>query len=106
MFCATVLYPNEPDVPFDFELYAGMLAPEYANVLGENCTRFEVRKGLTTPGAPAPRFVCIASFWVESAEMFGASLGDPRMPDLMARISAFTAVQPIRQFDEVVVKAT
>lgn len=103
MFCATVLYPNEPGVPFDFELYAGTLAPLYAQVLGENCVRFEVRKGLDTPGAGAPSFICIASFWVESREAFGASLADERMPELMARISAFSRIQPLRQFDEVVV---
>ena len=51
MFCATVLYPSK-ERPFDFEYYAGTLAPLYARFLGDNCVRFEVRKGLITPGDP------------------------------------------------------
>lgn len=102
LFCATVLYPWQDGAVFDYELYARTLVPMYAEILGENCVRFEVRKGLTTPGAPAPHFICIASFWVKSKEQFGASLGDPRMKDLMTKISGFTPIQPLRQFDEVI----
>jgi uncharacterized protein (TIGR02118 family) len=103
MFCATVLYPNQEGSIFDFEQYAGTLAPTYARLLGENCIKFEVRRGLVTPGAPAPQFICIASFWVKSREAFGASLADPRMQEVMAKIFAMTDIQPIRQFDEVMV---
>ena len=103
MFCATVLYPNREGSAFDFTLYAETLAPLYASVLGDNCTKFEVRKGLMTPGRPAPAYLCIASFWVTSREAFGAALADPRMQDVMAKIGSFTDIEPIRQFDEVVV---
>jgi uncharacterized protein (TIGR02118 family) len=103
MFCATVLYPNKEGSSFDFEYYAGTLAPMFANILGDNCVKFEVRRGLVTPGSPAPHCICIASFWVKSDEEFGTSLADPRMPELMAKISSFTDIEPIRQFDEVVV---
>jgi len=74
----------------------------YARFLGENCVKFEVRKGLVTPGRPAPHHICIASFWVKSREEFGTSLADPRMRGVMAKISSFTDIEPIRQFDEVV----
>jgi len=102
MFCATVLYPNKEGSAFDFEHYAGTLAPMYARFLGENCVKFEVRKGLVTPGRPVPHYICIASFWVKSREEFGTSLADPRMRGVMAKISSFTDIEPIRQFDEVV----
>ncbi len=102
MFCATVLYPHKEGSAFDFEHYAGTLAPMYARFLGENCVKFEVRKGLVTPGRPAPHYICIASFWVNSREEFGTSLADPRMRDIMAKISSFTDIEPIRQFDEVI----
>ena len=102
LFCATVLYPNKEGATFDFELYTNTLIPEYVEILGDNVVKFEVRKGLTTPGAPAPNFICIASIWVKSGERFGASLADPRMGALMGRISKFTEIQPLRQIDQVI----
>ncbi len=102
IFCATVLYPNKEGSSFNFEFYAGTLAPMYARFLGENCVKFEVHKGLVTPGRSAPYYICIASFWVRSREEFGASLADPRMREIMTQISSFTDIEPIRQFDEVV----
>ena len=101
MYCATVLYANQKGRTFDFKTYAEVLAPEYARLLGDNCVRFEVRRGLMSPGAPEVPFLCIASFWVESREKFGAALSAPGMQDLMTRISALTDAEPIRQFDEV-----
>lgn len=102
MFCATVLYPSSDSSDFDFDYYANTLAPMYARFLGANCVKFEVRKGLTTRGAPAPHYICIGSFWIESREKFGASLADPGMQEIMAKISSFTEIKPIRQFDEVI----
>lgn len=102
LFCATVLYPNQEGVNFDFELYAHKLIPEYVEILGDNVVKYEVRKGLTTPGAPAPNFICIAGIWVKSGQQFGASMADHRMGALMRKISAFTDIQPMRQFDQVV----
>jgi hypothetical protein len=51
LFCATVLYPNKEGANFDFELYSKTLIPGYVEILGENCVKYEVRKGLTTAGA-------------------------------------------------------
>lgn len=101
MYCATVLYPSREGAAFDFDTYAKTLAPLYASLLGDNCVRFEVRKGLVAPGRPAPHFVCIASFWVTSKERYGASLSDPRFKEVMAKIAAVTDIEPLRQFDEV-----
>jgi uncharacterized protein (TIGR02118 family) len=102
MFCATVLYPNSEGSTFDFDYYAKTLAPMYAKFLGDNCVRFEVRRGLITPGAPVAAFACVASYWVRSDKEYEESLGDPRFPEIMAKFAAFTDVEPIRQFDEVV----
>jgi uncharacterized protein (TIGR02118 family) len=102
LFCATVLYPNKENASFDFELYSKTLIPKYVEVLGKNCIRYEIRKGLTTPGAPAPQFICIANFWIRSGEQFAAAMADPRMKEVMKEIAAFTAIQPVRQFDMVI----
>lgn len=100
-FCWTVLYPNHEEASFDFDHYAKALVPEYVAILGENCVKYEVRKGLATPGALAPAFVCIASFWLTSGEEFRASMADERMKVVMEKIFAFTNIQSIRQFDQV-----
>ena len=101
MFCATVLYPNQEGCTFDFESYAKTLAPMYAEFLGDNCARYEVRKGLMTPGAPRAAFAIIASYWVRSDKEYQDSLSDPRFPEIMTKFAAFSDVEPIRQFDEV-----
>ena len=102
MFCATVLYPSKEGTSLDFDHYAHTLAPAYAQFLGKNCVKFEIRRGLMTPGRPAAHFACIASYWVNSREEYMASLNEPRFKDLMAKFAAFTDVEPLRQFDEVV----
>jgi uncharacterized protein (TIGR02118 family) len=102
LFCATVIYPNKEGATFDFDIYTTKLIPEYVEILGDNVVKYEVRKGLATPGAPAPNFICIASIWVKSGERFGASMADPRMAALMSRIASFTDIIPLRQFDQVV----
>ena len=101
MFCATVMYPHREGSSFDFEHYAGTLAPAYARALGDNCVRFEVRKGLLAPGRPKPQYACTANFWIKSREEFGAAMGDQKMQEVMAKISSFTNIEPMRQLDEV-----
>lgn len=102
LFCWTVLYPSKEGASFDFEHYSKMLIPEYVEILGDNCVKYEVRKGLATPGALAPNFVCIINIWVTSREKFRASMSDQRMKVLLEKISASTEIQPIRQLDQVV----
>ena len=102
VFCWTVLYPNKEGASFDFEHFSKMLIPEYVEILGDNCLKYEVRKGLATPGALAPNFVCIVNIWVTSREKLRTSLADQRMKVLMEAISAVTDIQPIRQLDQVI----
>lgn len=102
LFCATVLYPFQPNTNFNFDHYANVLIPAYVKLLGDNCIRYEVRKGLTSPAANHVHFICIANFWIRSGEQFGAAMGKPEMKEIMQKIAAFTDIQPIRQFDEVI----
>ena len=102
MFCATVLYPHEEGATLDVDRYCKVLAPMYAEFLGDNCVKFEVRKGLMTPGAPSAHFGLIASYWVKSADKYMEGLSDPRFAQVMAAFDEFTDIEPIRQFDEVV----
>jgi len=102
LFCWTILYPNKENSSFDFEHYSKILIPEYVEILGANCVKYEVRKGLATPGAPAPSFVCITNIWVASRERLRESMVDERMKALMEKISVITDLQSIRQMDEVI----
>lgn len=101
LYTWTILYPVKEGLSFDFELYAKTLIPEYVKILGDNCVKFEVRKGLATPGAKAPHFICITNIWVKSKEKFMASMADAEMKVLIGKLSSFTEIQSLRQFDEV-----
>lgn len=105
MFCALVAYPNPQDGTFDFDYFATRHVPMFARHLGTNCVCYEVHRPLETPGAPAPRYVAAAYFWVRSGEEFGAALqrhGQEIYPD----IANFTNIEPIRQWSEVVSEVT
>ena len=99
MFCASVAYPTDA-ATFDFGYFRDQHAPLFARVLGDNCVRFEVHRGLAAPGAPPPPFVAAAYFWVTSAEDFGTALiahGEA----VYADIANFTDSQPVRGWAEV-----
>jgi uncharacterized protein (TIGR02118 family) len=101
MYCATVAYPTREGDTFDFDYFLQQYVPMFVDALGDNCVRFEVRKGLNQPGAPEPPYVCVANFWVQSGERFGATLaqyGDRLYGD----ISRFTTIGPVRAWEEVI----
>jgi len=102
LFCWTILYPNKEGGLFDFEIYSKTLIPQYIAMLGDNCLRYEVRKGLASPGAAAPNYVCIVNVWLNSRERFREAMVDPGMKVLLEKISAVTNIQSIRQMDEVI----
>lgn len=106
LFCATVLYRFVEDEKFDVGRYAESIAPRYAELLGDNCVKFEVRKGMQPGGGPKLEFICIASFWIKSPGEFLTSMQHPGMKALMDEIARFTTIEPIRQFDEVILFQT
>ena len=99
MFCASVAYPPDAE-GFDFEYFRTSHTPMFAKLLGENCVRFEVHRGLPTPGAPPPPFLAAAYFWVTSATEFGASLSEHGAA-IYADIANFSRTQPVRGWAEV-----
>jgi uncharacterized protein (TIGR02118 family) len=99
LFCASVAYPPD-SVGFDFEYFRSRHAPMFADLLGENCQRFEVHRGLAAPGAPPPPFVAAAYFWVTSAPAFGASLAE-HADAIYGDIANFSQTQPVRGWAEV-----
>lgn len=99
MFCASVVYPADIE-GFDFDYFRDHHAPRFAELLGPNCQRFEVHRGLATPGAPPPPFIAAAYFWVSSSEQFGATLANSG-DELYADIANFSHAQPVRGWAEV-----
>jgi uncharacterized protein (TIGR02118 family) len=99
MFCASVAYPLD-SVGFDFEYLCLHHAPMFARLLGENCVRYEVHRGLASAGAPPPPFIAAAYFWVTSAEAFGETLAE-HGASIYADIAKFSQTQPVRGWAEV-----
>lgn len=99
MYCASVVYPPDSE-GFDFDYFRDRHAPMFADLLGENCVRFEVHRGLGIPGAPPPPFVAAAYFWVTSADDFGATLA-AHGEAIYTDIQKFSRTQPIRGWAEV-----
>jgi uncharacterized protein (TIGR02118 family) len=95
-----VVYPLDSEA-FDFEYFCSRHAPMFAEFLGENCQRFEVHRGLATPGAPPPPFAGAAYFWVASAEEFGAALAQ-HAEEIYGDIPNSTRTQPVRGWAEVI----
>jgi uncharacterized protein (TIGR02118 family) len=102
LFCATVLYPFKSGTVFDYDCYAHVLIPKYIAVLGDNCVRYEIRKGISTPGKDHVDFFCIANFWIKSLTRLSAAMANPEMQEIMREIAVFTNIIPLRQLDEVI----
>jgi uncharacterized protein (TIGR02118 family) len=100
VYCASVAYPPDSE-GFDFDYFRDHHVPLFARLLGDNCVRFEVHRGLAAPGAPPPPFVAAAYFWVTSPEAFGATLAE-HGEQIYADIGKFSRTQPVRGWAEIV----
>lgn len=101
MNCVTVLYPNKEGRRFDFGYYTATHIPMVARLLQAS---IEVRKGLSgTNGSPAA-FVCLATIWIDSVEQFQTAM-TRNGAQIMGDIPNYTNIEPIIQFDEVLVQA-
>ena len=100
MFCASGVYPTGVD-GFDIEYFLTKHAPMFAEMLGDNCVRWEVHRALASPGAPPPPFTAAAYFWIEDAERFGATLAE-HGETIYQDIARFSRTQPVRGWSAVI----
>lgn len=100
LYCASVVYPHNA-VGFDFDYFRSRHVQMFAEMLGDNCQRFEVHSPIATPDAPPPSFIAAAYFWVSSPERFGAAL-QQHGERLYADIVNFSQTQPTRGWTHVV----
>lgn len=97
MYRVSVLYPNGPNITFNFDYYISKHVPFVAALVGR---RIEVRRGLSLPtGAPAA-FICIATIFIDSVEQFQTVLAQ-HGAEIMGDIPNYTNSVPVVQFDEV-----
>ena len=100
MFCVSVAYPRQDGGTFNFEYYTKQHVPLVARLVGANAIKAEVRKGVASPDGSAPAFVCLANFWIKSAQDFQTTLAT-HGKEIMGVIPNFSNIQPILQVDEV-----
>lgn len=101
MRCITVLYPNGPDIHFDFDYYVSRHKTLIERLYGSCIARYEVRRGMTgAEGAPPP-YKAVISIWIADQAAFDAA-GAQHGATLIADVPNFTNTMPTIQVDEVV----
>jgi uncharacterized protein (TIGR02118 family) len=99
--CITVLYPNGPDIKFDFDYYAAKHAPLIKRLYGKGIAKIELRRGVATQdGSPVP-FVAVINIWIGSQKAFDAAAAK-HAATLVADVPNFTNGKPVIQIDEIV----
>jgi uncharacterized protein (TIGR02118 family) len=96
MYWATVLYPKKEGARFDFDYYLHKHIPMAAKLFGPG---IQVVKGVAS-AAGAPAFLCVCRIPAKSVEEFLAVMSGPGAA-LMADIPNYTNIEPVVQFDEV-----
>jgi uncharacterized protein (TIGR02118 family) len=99
--CITVLYPNGPDVKFDFDYYKAKHAPLIRRLYGKGIAKIELRRGVATQdGSPLP-YVAVINIWIGSQKVFDAAAAK-HAATLIADVPNFTNGKPVIQIDEIV----
>jgi uncharacterized protein (TIGR02118 family) len=96
MYWATILYPNREGAKFDYDYYVGKHIPMAAKLFGPG---IQVLKGISSP-AGAPAFLCTGRIPASSMEEFVATMTE-KGDALLADIPNYTNVEPVIQFEEV-----
>lgn len=97
-----VMYPNEPDVRFDFGYYTGTHDRLVKKLLVPyGLDRIEVDRGLGAPGDEAAPYVAVATLWFKDAVGIEEGLAE-HGEELLADVPNFSSVEPTLQISEVV----
>jgi uncharacterized protein (TIGR02118 family) len=99
--CMTIVYPNGPDVRFDFDYYESTHMPLIMRLYGESISRFELRRGLPGADGALPPYIATISIWIADAEAFDRAAAE-HQAGIRADVSKFTNAQLIAQRDRVV----
>jgi uncharacterized protein (TIGR02118 family) len=96
----SVLYPNSEGKRFDEDYYLNKHMTMVAEKLASAMVRYEIDKGIATPGLSAP-FVAGVHMFFDSLQSFQGAFGGNAGP-IMADIPNYTDIQPTIQISEVI----
>jgi len=101
----TILYPNRPGTRFDMKYYVERHMPESIRLLSAHpgFRNVSVERGETgVPPGTAPAYVAMCHFEFDSAEAFLDAFM-PHAQTLQGDIANYTDVEPVIQFNEVLI---
>ena len=100
MKCLTILYPNEPDVRFDFDYCKNHHMPLVMSLFGNLIKRIELRKGEMSPTADKLPYIATLNIWFEDEAAFME--GDEKhRATLLPDVKNYTNVIPTVQKDDI-----
>ena len=99
--CVTIVYPNKQGAKFDWDYYLKKHTPMWAKLLGEN--KIEIRKGVGTHNGSPVHFICLLRIWVDDVDAF-MTLMKEKGHHIIEDIPHYTNVEPVIQFDDVLVE--
>ena len=100
MKCLTILYPNEPDVRFDFDYYKNHHMPLIMSLFGNLIKRIELRKGEMSPTGGKLPYIATLNIWFEDEKAFME--GDEKhRATLRPDVKNYTNAMPTIQKDEI-----
>ena len=101
MYKLTAMYPNGPDVRFDFDYYTSTHDRLVKDRLGPHgLTRIYVDRGVAAPGEDQAPYIAVGTLWFESAEGIEAGLAE-HGEEILGDIPNFSSVEPQIQISEV-----
>jgi uncharacterized protein (TIGR02118 family) len=103
--CMTILYPNGPDVRFDFDYYERTHIHNIMNAYGKSISRFELRRGQPGADGAAPPYVATITIWIADPKAFDDAAAKHQAA-LRADVPKFTNSMLVAQRDKIVAIAT
>jgi uncharacterized protein (TIGR02118 family) len=103
--CMTILYPNGPDVHFDFDYYERTHIHNIMNAYGKSISRFELRRGLPGADGAPPPFIATITIWIADPKAFDDAAAKHQAA-LRADVPKFTNAMLVAQRDKIVAIAT
>ncbi len=100
MKCLTILYPNTPDIKFDFDYYKNHHMPLIMSLFGKLIKRIELRKGIMSPTADKLPYIATLNIWFEDEKAF-MEADEKFRPTLLPDVKNYTNVLPTIQEDDI-----
>ena len=101
MIRVSFLYPSIEGGKFDFEYYKDSHFKMVKDRLGDALKRWEIYRGIASPGGADSPFVCVSHLYFESSEAFHDAFALHR-EELIRDISNFSNIKPQAMIDQLI----